>query len=201
MSIPRSSNCAAYTDTLSLLVDGTVSLAGREETCTVPVASFSCQKSAFEKPDQTTHDELLERGRAALSKMPGCQGGPDARFTLAASTSLIGAQELEYSPEQLKKLGMTSNCYSAGNDPNSATHIGKAVCYPMEAMINAKGERVKNTHMSIHANLATCDISDDAMPQVQEDLRKVAAHNASENGYTIEKPEDLACYFSVLPYV
>ena len=201
MSIPRSSNCSAYTESLSLLVDGTVTITGREDVCSVPIASFSCQKSAFEKPDKATHDDMIERGKAALSKIPGCEGGEGTTYSLTASTSLIGAQEVEYSPERLKKLGLTSNCYSAGNDPNSATHIGKAVCYPMEFMTNSKGERVKNTHMSIHSNLGTCDISDEAMPQVQEDLRKVAAHNASENGYKVDKPEDLACYFSVLPYV
>ena len=68
-------------------------------------------------------------------------------------------------------------------------------------MINSKGERVKNTNMKILSNLAVCDISDDAMPQVQEDLRKVAAHNSTNNGFIIQKPEDLACSFSVLPYV
>lgn len=201
MSISRSSNCSAYTDTLSILVDGNVSVKGLEDVCTVPIASFSCQKSAFEKPDQTTHDGMIELGKKELAKIPGCEGGEGVEYSLESKTSLIGAQDLEYSPEKLKKLGLTSNCYSAGNDPNSATHIGKAVCYPMEFMTNSKGERVKNTHMSIHSNLATCDISDEAMPQVQEDLRKVAAHNASENGFKVDKPEDLACYFSVLPYV
>ena len=55
--------------------------------------------------------------------------------------------------------------------------------------------------MKFLSNLAVCDISDGAMPQVQEDLRKVAADNASENGFRIQKPEDLACSYSILPYV
>ena len=35
MSISRSSNCSRYTDTLSVLVDGRVSITGREDVCSV----------------------------------------------------------------------------------------------------------------------------------------------------------------------
>lgn len=196
----RSKNCASYTDTLSLLVDGRVSVKGREDVCTVPVGAFSCQTSGFERPDDITREGLLEEGKRALNARPMCTS-PGAEYVLSASTSLIGAQEIEYSPSKLKKLGMTSNCFAAGNDINSATHLARAVCHPMEAMIDTNGNHVKNTNMTILSNLAVCDLSDDAMPQVQEDLRKVAAHNSSENGFRIQKPEDLACSFSILPYV
>ena len=82
MSIPRSTNCNAYTDTLSLLVDGTVSIAGRESVCSVPVASFSCQKSAFEKPDALV-DLLLEGGAAENAD------GADSGFTVAPESAWV----------------------------------------------------------------------------------------------------------------
>lgn len=201
MSVLRSKNCARYYDTVNVYVDATVSVEGREDTCSVDVSAFSCQTSEFERPDDVTRTDLIERGRTALSKIPGCVTDDSMPLKFVASTNLMGAQEMEYSPEKLVKLGMTSNCYTAGNDPNNATHIGRAVCHPMESMTNALGQRVKNTNMKIHSNLAVCDLSDEAMPQVMEDLRKVAAHNSSQNGFTPDRPEDLACTFSVLPHI
>ena len=95
---------------------------------------------------------------------------------------------------------MTSKCFREGNDPNHATHRATARCFPMYDMTDAKGNRVRNTNMQILSNLAVCDLSDEAMPQVQEDLRRVAAHNAAGNGYTVDRPEDLATTNdSVLP--
>ena len=198
--LSRSSNCASYTDTLSLFVGGKVSVKGKEDVCSVAVSTMSCQTSKFEAPDSPTRDGLLAQGRDKLRARSECTAS-DAEYVLEATTNLIGAQDTEYSPEKLVKLGMTSNCFAAGNDLGSATHIASAVCHPMEAMIDAKGQRVKNTNMKILSNLAVCDISDEAMPQVQEDLQKVAAYNSSVNGLKIQKPEDLACFFSVLPYV
>ena len=78
MSIPRSKNCSAYTDTLSLLVDGTVSMHGNETECSVPIASFSCQKSAFERPDDVTRKDMLARGIALLNERSECEGSEDA---------------------------------------------------------------------------------------------------------------------------
>lgn len=198
--ISRSANCTSYTDTLSLFVGGKVSVKGKEELCSVDVSMMSCQTSHFESPDDATRDGLIAHAKTELSNRGGCVT-PGAEYVLEATTNLIGAHDAEYSPEKLVKLGMTSNCFAAGNDLNSATHRATAVCHPMESMINSKGQSVKNTNMKILSNLAVCDISDDAMPQVQEDLRKVAAYNSSENGFKIKKPEDLACSFSVLPYV
>ena len=202
MSIPRSSNCASYYDSLSLLAEGTVSVPGREDVCSVDVTAFSCQTSAFEKADAPTESLLLSRGTELLRQLPGDCLNDDATPVVASvRTNQIGAQALEYSPEKLKKLGMASNCYREGNDPNHATHMARATCHPMEAMTDAQGRRVKNVHMTFRSNLAVCDLSDEAMPQVQEDLRKVAMHNAGENGYKIAKAEDLACNVSILPVV
>lgn len=195
-AIQRSANCARYTDTLSVVVNGTATVPGREADCTVPLpTTFSCQTSAFEKPDATTAQAM--RGAAvATLEAKGC---PVDKVDVRFETNLVGAQAMEYSAEKLKLLGMASNCYREGNDPNHATHRGTARCFPMREMTDRAGNRVMNTNMQILSNLAVCDISDAAMPQVQEDLRKVAAHNATENGFAIDKPEDLACSFAILP--
>ena len=71
----------------------------------------------------------------------------------------------------------------------------------MYDMTNADGERVRNFNKTFTSDLAACDVSDEAMPQLLEDARKVAAHNASTNGYTVDKPEHLACTYSVMPHV
>ena len=63
----------------------------------------------------------------------------------------------------------------------------------MYDMTDADGRTVRDYHMRISASLATCDVSDKAMPQLMEDVRKVAAYNLSQNGYTVGKSEDLAC--------
>ena len=197
MSILRSPNCSKYTDTVSLLVGGTAQM-GDSEKCSVTLPSmFSCQTKDFENPDAQTSEMLTEKAKKILEKDMYCKGD----FKINFSTNLVGAQNLDYAPEKLKQLGMTSNCFREGNDPNHATHVAKALCYPMKEMTDSNGNRVMNTNMKIHSNLAVCDISDGAMAQVQEDLRKVAAHNATENGYKIDRPEDLACSFSVLPHL
>jgi hypothetical protein len=68
-------------------------------------------------------------------------------------------------------------------------------------MTDVNGNRVINTNMPILSNLSACDISTDATPQIYEDLRKVAALNVKDRGYTVDKPEDLACTFSILPQI
>ena len=68
-------------------------------------------------------------------------------------------------------------------------------------MTDESGRRVINTNMPILSNLSACDISSEAMPQVYEDLRKVAALNVKDRGFTVDKPEDLACTFSILPQI
>ena len=194
-TIQRSTNCSQYTDTISVVVGGTASVKGRDN-CSVPLASvFSCQTSAFEKPDDATRKMMTEEAMDRLE----ARGCPVHKATFDFHTNLVGAQSMEYSANKLKSLGMASNCYREGNDPNHATHRGTARCFPMREMTDAAGNRVINTNMAIHSNLAVCDISDEAMPQVQEDLRKVAADNAADNGFTVDKPEDLACTFAILP--
>lgn len=197
--IQRSSNCKAYTDTVSVLVNGTAAVPSGGERCKVSLPStFSCQTEAFEAPDAVTEEAMREEAKRTLESR-GCD--VESGMTAVFETNLVGAQAMEYSAEKLKRLGMASSCYREGNDPNHATHTATARCFPMREMSDAQGRRVMNTNMQFLSNLATCDISDEAMPQLQEDLRKVAAHNAMENGFTVDRVEDLACYVSVLPHL
>ena len=198
MSILRSPNCSNYTNTLSVFVE-TSARHGADASCAVDLPpAFSCQRGATERPDAATEAMLRERA-AQMLRAKGCAVADPAKIEMTHTTNQIGTQEVEYSAERLVKLGMTSNCFREGNDPNHATHRATARCFPMYDMTDAKGNRVRNTNMQILSNLAVCDLSDEAMPQVQEDLRRVAAHNAAGNGYTVDRPEDLACNFSVLP--
>lgn len=196
MSIHRSSNCANYTDTVSLLIDATATVPGEEGRCTVPLPpTFSCQIKNFETPDAKTMADLKLKAASALEEK-GCD--PD-KMELSFATNLVGTQHSEYSAEKLAELGMASNCFRAGNDPNDATHQITARCRSMYDMTDADGRTVRNYNMVFHSNLATCDVSDDASAQLYEDARKVAAHNAAQNGFTVGRPEDLACDFAVLP--
>lgn len=196
-SIARSPNCMAYTDTLSLLVDAEATVPG-DYACRVTVPStFSCQKSAFEKPDMATEMSMREKARSALEDL-GCDS---SKMEIQYTTSLVGSQEIEYSATKLASGGMASNCYSFGNNPNDATHTIRAECTNQYEMTNDSGQRVKNTNMKFSSRLAVCDVSDDVMPQLMEDARKVAAYNAAKNGYKADKDTDLACSFSILPHV
>ena len=199
MSLLRSSNCSTYTDTISLLVEATASTPGDNmEHCKVDVpAMFSCQTSAFESPDDAT--DVLMRGAAkSLLTDKGCDTD---NMTMAFRTNLVGAQQLEYSAKRLVDTGLASNCHTEGNNANHATHRAEARCHPMREMTDSKGRRVMNTHMTFVSNLSVCDVSEEAMPQLQEDLRKVAAYNAAENGLKVDSDLDLACNFSVLPQI
>ena len=195
MSIQRSANCTAYTDTVSLLVTGELEVPGNDMCRVAMPATFSCQASAFEAPDDITRTAMEEGAKLALEAQ-GCDADA-ATFTF--HTNIVGAQQLEYSAEKLSNLGMASNCYREGNDPNHITHQSSAVCHPMYDMTDSEGRRVRDVHRTFTSNLATCDVSDEGMSQLMEDLRKVAAHNGAINGFTVDKPEDLACTFSVLP--
>ena len=108
---------------------------------------------------------------------------------------------MEYSGRKLSHLGMASNCFVAGNDINDATHKVTAKCRPMYDMTDDHGRTIRDYSKEFLSNLATCDVSGDAMPQLMEDARKVAAYNASQNGFKVKRPEDLACQFAMLPYM
>ena len=68
----RSTNCAAYTDTISLLVETEASSAGGDDDKCTNVALppvFSCQKSQFEEPDAATEQMLRARAVDALAEL------------------------------------------------------------------------------------------------------------------------------------
>lgn len=196
MSVEKSPNCTNYTDTVSTLVEVTATVPGHDR-CVVKFPAFSCQKKAFEKPDDTTKGFMSGLASTKLQDL-GCD---IENMQLSFKTNLMGAQDMEYSASKLAKGGMASNCFQTGNDPREHTHKITAKCNPMYDMTDADGNRVRNFNMTFNSDLAACDVSDEAVPQLLEDARKVAAHNAAVNGYTIDKPEHLACTFSILPHV
>ena len=166
--------------------------------CTVDLTpTFSCQTKQFEYPDKKTYDLMRKDAEQQLLARQ-CNV---SNMTMKFSTNLVGTQNVEYSAEKLRNLGMVSNCYREGNDPNNATHRAEARCYNQREMTDMQGNRVINTNMPILSNLSACDISADATPQIYEDLRKVAALNVKDRGYIVDKPEDLACTFSILPQI
>lgn len=190
-----SPNCAAYTDTISVLAHGTATVAGREAQCTVDLPfTYSCQKKRFEAPDEATATQMRAAGRAELERR-GCN---HAAATYTMRTNQIGTEEKEFSAEKLGKAGMASNCLFAGSDVNNATHQMAAVCQN-NFDFHVDGVAVRDYNKNFHAKLMTCDASQEAMPQLMEDVRKVAAWNATQNGFVIGKDEHLACQFSMLP--
>lgn len=196
--LKRSSNCSTYEDSISVLAMGTATGGGDTARCTVPLTpTLSCQKKQFEAPDTKTMDVMKSD---ALQKLQALDCDI-TKVSMDVKTNLIGSRNVEYSGEELRSLGMASNCYKAGNDPNDATHRATARCYNQKEMTDELGNKVINTNMPIHANLSVCDMSDEAAAQIYEDLRKVAVLNVKDRGYTVHNPEDLACSFSVLPQI
>lgn len=193
--ITRSSNCAQYTDTISTLVTGTASVPGDPRCSMTMEPVFSCQTRRFEAPDDTTRAQMEARASAALTSA-GCDA---SRAQYAFNTNLVGSNSREYSVDELRNYGLCSNCFRSGNDVNQATHQVSAECSPMYEMLDEAGRKVKNTNMKVHASLHTCDVSDDGMPQVYEDVQKVAAANLADIGFRVERPEHLACTFRTLP--
>ena len=172
-------------------------ISGVDEGCRVNVGSFSCQEKNFEQPDADTEKHLREHAASAL-KDKGCD--PDA-MSITFQTTLVGKDKPDYSGEKLVSLGMASNCYAQGNDPNGLTHKINAVCTNQYDFRDNKGQMVRDTNKKFFSQLSTCDISEEAMPQLMEDARKVAVYNAKTNGYGIQRNMDLACTFSVMPQV
>lgn len=202
MDFPTSSNCnGGYEKPASLFCSGTVRLPG-SNVCQSNVTLVSCQNGHFENPDETTRKDMLAKGRAELERNPLCRdmmmNGTEQPSLENVRTLLIGAQSVDYSGEKLSHLGLTSNCFAVGNDLTDATHRASAKCTNQYEFVK-DGRRVKNTNMTFLSNLMTCDVTDSSMQQIEEDLKKVAMHNAKENGIVVSRPEDFACEISILP--
>lgn len=191
----QSPNCSAYTDAISILVQGKATVPG-VSGCSVQVPhTFSCQKKNFEAPDEATSSVMTQSAVDMLNEM-GC---PTDNIEMKYITNLIGARQTEYSADKLSELGMASNCYKEGNDPNHATHMIESRCTNQYEMTDASGTRVRDTNKVFISRLSTCDVSDEAMPQLMEDGRKVAMHHALANGLTMDKSSDMSCQFAILP--
>jgi len=196
--LKRSSNCSTYEDSISVLAMGTATGVGDKDRCTVSLTpTLSCQTKQFETPDTKTMDGMKSD---ALQKLQALDCDT-TKVAMDVKTNLIGSRKVDYSGEELRSLGMASNCYKAGNDPNDATHRATARCYNQRDMTDQMGNKVINTNMPIHASLSVCDMTEEASSQIYEDLRKVAVLNVKDRGYTVHNPEDLACSFSMLPQI
>jgi len=194
-----SKNCSSYTNNATLFVEADVYIPGREDKCSLKLpTTYSCQTSAFERPDEATQAQLRAQGEERLRERKECA---DAASTakLDFRTTQITSQFQELSAETMVDSGLASNCYVAGNDPNHATHSVYAECFNQYDMTDAKGNTVRDTNKKFVSNLLACDVSEKAMPQLMEDARKVCAHNAAQNGYTAKRDKDLACTFSIMP--
>lgn len=196
MPIHKSPNCAHYTDSIHIFAEGDGFVPG-DKNCRVSTGPiFSCQTSNLEAPDNATAKVLEDRAREKLREI-GCDA---SKMQMEYTTVHMGARDVEYSGAKLSELGMSSNCYKHGNDANDATHTIKAECTNQYDFVDAHGNRTRDTNKKFYSNLTACDVSNAAMPQLMEDARKVAAYNANENGYAVQKDTDLACVFSVLPF-
>lgn len=195
MSIERAPNCDRYTDTVSVLVGSTHTSEGGN--CRANVTAYSCQTKHFEEPDAATRAFLEARGLEELQKMSCDTETVDVAF----HTNMVGARDIDYSGKELAERGMASNCFRAGNDPNETTHIVRAECTNQYEFLGEKNRRYRDTNKKFLGSLVACDVSEEAMPQIMEDARKVAAHNATANGYVVAKDTDLACTFSILPHL
>lgn len=192
MSIHRSPDCAAYTDTITTLVTGTA------EGCGIIVdlpPIFMCKKTNFEEIDEPTNAVMRTHARNEFVKK-GCMVDP----VLKLSTNMVGMKG-DLSVEELAEREIASNCANVGNVVNEMSWRGIARCTPQYDMReSATGKTVRNNNMITYANLSVCDVSDAAMPQVEEDLRKVAAYNLKQKGYEVDTPNNLACKYSILPW-
>ena len=195
-----SPNCDAYTSVVSSIVASTVSVKGSSNPmCNVrldPV--MSCQNESLENPDEATMTQMKSRARRMLEEK-GCQVGDNQELEVNHKIVQVGTRNPEFSGEELVARGSVSNCAAVHNDLNEFNFIAQATAFPTASMTRiSDGKTVTSFKKRLNASLYACDISDAAMPQVMEDLRKVAAHSLVEQGYRVN-PIDLELSVSVLP--
>jgi len=204
-SLKLSSNCKSYTDSLSVLVTGTASLKekpGLAGECLAPVALpavWSCQRNAYEKPDEVTENMMRFAALDHFDKM-GCQGFNVADLNLNFNTTVIGTKNPEKSAKEMAETGTASNCHVMGNafDINDSFMTMKSTCYNTGDYVDERGQTVRNYNIPFTSSIISCDSSDDAWPQLQEDGRKTAAYLAEKAGLRPKNVEDLSCTFSLL---
>lgn len=157
---------------------------------------MSCQKGNFEVPDADTKQEIIDEAQAHFGRLEGCSGPLTMDFT----TNLIGTRDRDYTAEELLETGLTSNCYRSGNDVNDATHRVTARCHAPQGWLDVlTGQRKAHVHAITTAQLRTCDMRSEAQAQIEEDLKKVAAHNMLVNRGQKVEYQELACDFEYVP--
>ncbi len=181
-------------NSVTSIVHGTAFLEGQEETCTVPLPEvLSCQKRNLDTPEATIRGQLDSLARRELDKV-GCVGG---KVGYNFGTLNIGGA-WEYTADEIVSRGTASNCHK--HDLNDMSLQACAEMFPTQAMQH-DGKPVVANHMSRKVCLYTCDARDEAMPALEDDMRKAAAHSFSVSGYTVS-PESLELRnMSILPFV
>ena len=196
--VQRAQNCKEYTSSVSVFVSGhaTSGEGPSDPKCRVDLpVYFSCQKSNYESADASTQQELRQRA-VHLLQDKGCDVS-DVRLHL--NTNLVGASGKDLSAEELLDGGKASNCFMKQSGNFEMTHRAEAKCHPMYDFKDSSGQYKRNTNLKAVSMLSTCETNDDAMPQLEEDLRKVAALMLKKKGYTLDTPEHLACDYSIMP--
>lgn len=208
--VGKSPNCQAYTQHLSVYVDGKATFtppagkvgpAGSSAPIEIPMEGlFSCQSGHTEAPDRVTAEHMKKQALEKLNTTylrdrPFTATPANTSFTF--ETVQIGTQNSEKSAEELVASGTASNCRHS--DHNEATHLVQASCRPMFDMIDHKGNAVRDYHMTFHGEVLSCDVTEAASAQLMEDVRKIAMHSAEQRGLRVQKPSDLACDYSFLP--
>ena len=194
-----SKNCAAYTDSVSIVCGGTATL-GSCKTKLTPL--LSCQTKNYETPDDVVKSEM--RAQAYLEfQQNGCADiglGVD-NIVLDTKTTSVGTQKKDLTAEQLLETKTTSNCYHLGGDLTNSTHTANARCFPVGPSTDGDGNKIYAPHTSVTVQLRTCDLTEDALPQIHEDLRKVAALRLSDMYDINTDPKALQCSFWDLPHL
>ena len=203
-----SPNCQSSYHSVATVVahSGSASLKGHEndDRCRVePVAPmYSCQTTHMEELDASSLDRLKESVLETLGeqKCPGVNGAVASDVDVSMSMTQLYTPVMEVSAETMASRGSVSNCFNHGGDSTDVTLIGKAECNPTRDMLDVTtGKMVTSYTMKVSSELGVCDVTEEAQKQVEEDLRKLAAHNLLENrGYDVS-PESLSCYFSFVP--
>lgn len=202
--VRTSANCASYTDQITIFANATAQLG----SCSVELPGcMSCQRSDFEHPDEPTRTELLAQAATLMKKQCTFPNGFDASGIVLTNlkSNVVGTPQPDLSADKLAEFGKTSNCFAIGNDSNDSTHVSAARCYPLRPALRVVDgaettEEVLAYHTQINTSLRNCDISTEAMPQVEEDLKKMAQkHLLDTHGLKIKHHNDLQCSFSHLP--
>jgi hypothetical protein len=178
-----------------------------------PIADlFSCQVSDFEHPDAATIATINREQRSDFAQRQA-RGCDITKAHYAWQVNLNGSKKVDYSGEKLASVGMNSNCFAGGNDPNDGTHVARARCsyvnvdHPLQAYDLDREKLVAiSPDKKWEASLMTCSLMPEDEAQVLEDLQRVIAHNAAHHTgdharYRLDDPTNtLVCELMIAPW-